>query len=305
MDEVRWRNRPELNRPVVLCAFAGWNDAADAATTAAAWLQRSWGARRFADVDPEEFFDFTSVRPLARWSETRGRRIEWPLTTMASATVPGAGRDVIVLQGTEPQLRWRRFSQGLVQTWRDLGVEMVVTLGALLADVPHSRPVRVTGSAPDPVLAGRLGLRSSRYQGPTGIVGVIGDLCATSKLPSVSLWASVPHYLGRSPSPRAALALVERTASLLGSGVDTTELQLAAAAYDRQVKDLVAEDDDLATYVARLEAAADREDEDEALPDGAGSGQGLPQGSLAAGLGEAGSAERLAEEVERFLRDQG
>lgn len=282
---------------MVVCAFAGWNDAADAATTAASWLHQAWGARRFADVDPEEFFDFTSVRPMARWSESRGRRIEWPRTTMGAARVSGTGRDVVVLQGTEPQLRWRRFSQGLVQTWRDLGAEMVVTLGALLADVPHSRPVRVTGSAPDPVLAANLGLRSSRYQGPTGIVGVIGDACAASKLPSIALWASVPHYLGRSPSPRAALALVERTASLLGSRVDTTDLQLAAAAYDRQVKDLVAEDDDLSAYVARLEAATDRDDE----PDD-GSAQ---EGSLAGGLGEPGSAERLAEEAERFLRDQG
>jgi proteasome assembly chaperone (PAC2) family protein len=299
VDEVRWRYRPQLERPVVVCAFAGWNDAADAATTAVSWLQRTWGGRRFADVDPEEFFDFTSVRPLARWSESRGRRIEWPLTTMAAAAVPGAGRDVIVVQGTEPQLRWRRFSQGLVQTWRELGAEMVVTLGALLADVPHSRPVRVTGSAPDPELAAHLRLRPSRYQGPTGIIGVIGDACAQAKLSSVALWASVPHYLGRSPSPRAALALVERAAWLLGGRADTTDLQLAAAAYDRQVKDLVADDDDLSAYVARLEAAVDRQDQGET------SFGPAAQGPLAPGLAEAGSAERLAEEAERFLRDLG
>jgi predicted ATP-grasp superfamily ATP-dependent carboligase len=215
-----------------------------------------------------------------RLDEGLTRQIEWPANTFTSAELPGRRRDVVFLHGTEPQLRWRTFSDVLASTARELGVELVVTLGALLADVAHSRPVRVTGTAADPQLVSRLGLRRSRYEGPTGIVGVLHDNFSRAGVPSASLWATVPHYVGQTPSPKATLALVERTAALLGSGIEVVDLQIASSAYERQVTELVEADDEAAAYVAQLEQADDEEDE-------------MPSG------------DALAAEVERFLRDHG
>jgi hypothetical protein len=278
MDALRWRERPTLRHPVLVAAFEGWNDAAEAATTAARYLARSWSARPFAELDPEEFYDFTSTRPQVRLDEGLARRIDWPGNTFAAAALPGRRRDVVFLHGTEPQLRWRTFSEVLASTARDLGVELVVTLGALLADVAHSRPVRVTGTAADPQLVARLGLRRSRYEGPTGIVGVLHDNFSRAGVPSASLWATVPHYVGQTPSPKATLALVERTAALLGAGIEVVDLQIASSAYERQVTELVEADDEASAYVAQLEQADDEEEE-------------MPSG------------DALAAEVERFLRD--
>jgi proteasome assembly chaperone (PAC2) family protein len=263
----------------MVAAFEGWNDAGDAASSAARYLCERWGGRAVAEVDPEELFDFTVTRPQVTAAGGGRRRIEWPRNQLWAAEVPGGARHAVFLQGTEPQLRWRSFCAAVVELARQVQVEMVVTLGALLAEVPHTRPVPVSSSSADPALAERLGLAPSRYEGPTGIVGVLGEALAASGIPCASMWASVPHYLAQTPSPKATLALVRRTADLLGAAVDTTDLEIAAASYERQVSELVADDEEAALYVARLEAE---------VPE-------PPPGPLP-------SAESLAQEAERFLR---
>ena len=281
MDHVHWEDRPKLRRPVLIAAFEGWNDAADAASTAARYLKERWRARPFATIDPEEFFDFSSTRPQVRLTAGLQREILWPLTELSAATLPDTGRDVVVLIGFEPQLRWRTFAGQVVDVANELGAELVVTLGALLADVAHTRPVRVTGTAADPELVERLGLDRSTYEGPTGIVGVLHDAFRTARLQSASLWAAVPHYVAATPSPKATLALVRRTASLLSTPVTTDDLEQRALDYERQVSEVVATDDDVAAYVRRLEESADADDPLELQ-----------------------SGDALAAELERFLREQ-
>lgn len=244
----------------MVAAFEGWNDAADASSTAVRYLRDQWSAVPFASIDPEEFYDFTSTRPEVHLTEGITREIVWPTTELSSAPLPGTARDVVVMLGHEPQLKWRTFSEQVVGIATGLGVEMVVVLGALLADVAHTRPVRVTGTAADAELVERLGLHRSRYEGPTGIVGVLHDAFARAKLPSASLWAAVPHYVASTPSPKAALALVERAGAILSTAVMTEELSAAATDYVRQVSEVVADDEDVAAYVKRLEASADEDD---------------------------------------------
>jgi len=283
MDHVRWQDRPHLRRPVLVAAFEGWNDAADAASTAARYLRDRWSARPFASIDPEEFYDFTSTRPQARLINGITRKIVWPANELSAAALPGTVGDVVVLLGHEPQLKWRTFSDQVVQVATELGVELVVILGALLADVAHTRPVRVTGTAADAELVRRLGLGRSTYEGPTGIVGVLHDALSRASLPSASLWAAVPHYVASTTSPKAALALVERTIELLGSSIVTADLQVAAADYERQVSEVVAADEDVSAYVRRLEASADEDDVADM---------------------ETVTGDALADELERYLRDQ-
>ena len=283
MDYVHWHDRPKLKRPVLVAAFEGWNDAADAATSAARFLRDHWAARQFAEIEPEEFFDFSATRPQVRLVDGLTREIVWPANELYAASLPGNERDVIVLLGTEPGLRWRSFCSEVVGVGRELGVELFITLGALLADVAHTRPVRVTGTAADPDLVQRLGLQRSRYEGPTGIVGVLHDAFSRAKVPSASLWAAVPHYVAATPSPKATLALVERAAELLGASVPTTALEIAAASYERQVSEVVESDDDVSEYVHRLEESSeDGEDDDIELTSG----------------------EALAADFERYLREQ-
>jgi proteasome assembly chaperone (PAC2) family protein len=300
MDAVRWQRRPTLRRPVLVAAFEGWNDAGDGASGAAAYLADAWEAEPFAAIDPEEFYDFTLARPEVRMEGGVTRRIDWPDPKFSVATPPGGDHDIVFLQAFEPQLRWRSYASTVVGVATTVGVELVVTLGALLAEVPHTRPVRVTGTAGSSELVERLHLRRSRYEGPTGIVGVLHDAFARSGIPSASLWAAVPHYVAKTPSPKATLALVERAASLLGAPVDTIHLEIAAAAYERQVSEVVADDEDVADYVRRLE------DDDFGLDEAIGEDiEGADEGDV--GVMEADdlpSAESLAGEVERFLRDQ-
>src|SRR5919198_6669335 len=217
---LRMERRPSLRRPVLVAAFRGWNDGAQGASLATSFLAQSWEARRFADLDPEEFFDFQATRPHVALEDGLTRRIDWPETVFYHGEIPGLDRDAVLTLGIEPNLRWRTFSDEIVELARDLGVELVVTLGALLADVPHTRPAPVTGSASDPKLVEEPGPASSRYEGPTGIVGVVHDACRRAGLPSVSLWAAVPHYVSLAPSPRAALALCERLRGLMGAELD-------------------------------------------------------------------------------------
>src|SRR5919204_2830095 len=213
-NELRVVHRPRLERPVLVAAFRGWNDGGQGASLAGGYLAREWQAERFADVDPETFYDFQATRPLVSLEEGETRKIEWPENAFYFARPRELGRDAILLLGIEPNVRWRTFTTLIVDFAKELGVEMVVTLGALLADVPHTRPSPVTGSASDAQLIAELGLSTSRYEGPTGIVGVLHDACKQADLRSASLWAAVPHYVSLAPSPVAALALVERLGQL-------------------------------------------------------------------------------------------
>src|SRR6266540_4060495 len=218
-DELRIARRPTLDRPTLIAAFRGWNDGGQGASLATGYLAKLWDAKRFADIDPEGFYDFQATRPHVSLEEGVTRRIDWPATVFYHGRPRGLEHDAVLLLGIEPNVRWRTFTELLVGFAKELGTELVVTLGALLADVPHTRPCPVTGTASDPQLVKRLGLSASRYEGPTGIVGVVHDACRQAGLPSASLWAAVPHYVSLTPSPKAALALCERLGDLLGSGV--------------------------------------------------------------------------------------
>jgi predicted ATP-grasp superfamily ATP-dependent carboligase len=273
--------RPSLRRPVLVAAFRGWNDGAQGASLATSFLAQSWEARRFADLDPEEFFDFQATRPHVALEDGLTRRIDWPETVFYHAEIPGLDRDAVLTLGIEPNLRWRTFSDEIVELARDLNIELVVTLGALLADVPHTRPAPVTGSASDPKLVEELGLASSRYEGPTGIVGVVHDACRRAEVPSASLWAAVPHYASLAASPKAALALCTRLADLLGTTFELDDLERASAAYEAQVSEAVASDEETEAYVRQLEERRD------AL----GDALDVPSG------------ETLAAELTRFLRE--
>jgi len=281
-DELRYDEHPQLERPVMIAAFRGWNDGAQGASLAGGYLAKAWGAEQFASIEPEEFYDFQATRPMVSLVDGITRQIDWPETTFLHAPLPGGGRDAILLLGVEPNLRWRTFGELVTSVAKEHGAELVLTLGSLLADVPHTREAPVTGSATDPELIQRLGLEASRYEGPTGMVGVLHDACARAGLPSASLWAAVPHYVSLTPSPRAAKALVERLSQLLGADVDTTELDEAADAYAQQVSEAVASDAETAAYVEELERRIDELAEEEDLPSG----------------------DALAAELTRFLRER-
>ena len=257
--------KPALQRPVLVAAFRGWNDGGQGATLAAGYLARIWDAERFADIDPENFVDFQANRPQVSLDEGLTRRIEWPENAFFHASVPGTERDVVLLLGVEPSLRWQTFCRLVVDLARDLDVELLVTLGSLLADVPHTRAAPVTGAASDPELVASLGLQHSRYEGPTGIVGVLQDACRREGLPAASLWAAVPHYVSLAPSPRAARALCDRLAQLLDVPIDTAELADAEQNYVEQVTEAIASDEsgETAEYVAGLEKRTDELDLEE------------------------------------------
>ncbi len=262
--------RPELNRPVLIAAFRGWNDGGQGATLAAGYLSRVWQAERFADIDPEGFVDFQSNRPHVSLDEGLTRQIEWPENAFFHARIPGSDRDAVIMLGVEPSLRWKTFSGLVVEVARTTGVELAITLGSLLADVPHTRAAPVTGAASDPELVESLGVQHSRYEGPTGIVGILGDAFRSAGIPSASLWAAVPHYVSLAPSPRAARALCDRLGDLLDVSIDTAELVEAEAAYSEQVTEAVSGDAETAAYVEELERRTDELDleEHEDLPSG-------------------------------------
>src|SRR5712692_8233640 len=244
--ELNIERRPELDRPILIAACGGRNDGAQGASLAGGYLTKTWNAQQFASIDPEDFYDFQATRPMVSLADGITRRIDWPDNDFYHASPDGLDRSALLLLGVEPNLRWRRFTSLIVDLARDYEVELVVTLGALLADVPHTRLSPVTGTATDPELVERLGLQASRYEGPTGIVGVLHDACREASLPSVSLWAAVPHYVSLAPSPRAALALCERLGGLLEAGIDTSELEQAVEAYTQRVTEAVSTDDDTA-----------------------------------------------------------
>src|SRR2546421_4223269 len=257
MDRIEWSERPALKSPLVVCAFKGWNDAGEAATAALGFLIDTFDATEVARIDPEEYYDFTAVRPTVRLSEGRTRIIEWPENTVHAAQVAGAEHDLLLLQGTEPSLRWRRFTGHVLEAARELDAHMVITLGSLLADVPHSRPVPITGIASDGALVERLGYERSTYEGPTGIVGVLHHECAKAGISSVSLWASVPHYVAAAPNPKAALALIRSFEGVAGVAVEALDLEGSAAGYARQVSAAVASDPEVKSFVERLQQTLD------------------------------------------------
>jgi proteasome assembly chaperone (PAC2) family protein len=286
MQPLIWDRRPDgLRAPAMVCAFQGWNDAGDAASSAVSFLASSLQARRFARIDSEEFYDFQTNRPSVQFSDENEREIVWPAVEVLEATAPRAPRDLVLVQGVEPSLRWRSFTQHIVELAEALGVQVVVSLGALLGDVPHTRPVSMSGHATDPALMERLGMQGSTYEGPTGIVGVLHAACAQAGLPSASLWAGVPHYVAAAANPKAALALLRRVEGLIGVSVDVSELESAAADYERQVGLAVQSDPDIQAFVERLEQAAEGE-EDVAPED-------VPSG------------DAIAREFQRFLRQRG
>ena len=287
MQDVIWNGRPTLRKPVMVCAFNGWNDAGEAASAAVSFIRGSFEAEEVASIDPEEFFDFTAVRPTVRLTEGVTREIDWPVATISAAAVPGAEGDLVMLQATEPSLRWRRYTDNLVATARQLDVRMVITLGALLADVPHTRPVGITGLASERSRVDRLGFQHTSYEGPTGIVGVLHDTCANAGIPSASLWASVPHYVAAAPNPKVALALVRAFEGIAGVVVDAGELEGAAEDYERQVSAAVASDPEVKAFVERLESAMDEVEPD--TPDE----EDIP------------SADTIARDFQRFLRQRG
>ncbi len=281
MQHTTFTRRPNLRRPILVAAFEGWNDAGEAASTALTFVAEEIGAEVIGHIDPEEFYDFQVTRPSVRLDDLGERRIEWPSVEILAAVLPEAERDLVLLRGTEPNLRWRAFAGEIMAVAHELGAELFVTLGALLADVPHTRPVHVVGTTVDDDLAAQLDLPTSRYEGPTGMIGVLADAARRAALPSVSIWAALPHYVQASPNPRAALALVERLAELLPLEVDTESLAEASETFDATVAEIVEDDPELVGYVRRLEEEADRDDDLAEVP-----------------------ADELVAEVERFLRDQ-
>ena len=284
---VNLERRPELERPVLIAAFTGWNDAAEAASVASATLRDSWEAQRFGAFDAEEFFDYQATRPQIKLVEGVTRTMEWPenhLYATTSNLEAAGGRGAVLLSGPEPSFRWRSFCAAVIELARELNVELVVTMGALLADVPHSRSVSVAANSQDPALIEGLGLSASRYEGPTGITGVLHRACAEGGLPTVSFWASVPHYLPAIPSAPAALALLESLSGLLGVEVDTSDFERGATAYQEQVSAAVSQDSDLASYVRMLEDRFDSQ-----VDQGP---RNLPTG------------DDLARELESYLREE-
>ena len=293
-DHLTFFEEPQgLRRPLVIMAFSGWNDAAESATTAARYLSQLWPSRTIASIDPEEFYHFGLSRPYVRFkpgSESE-REIIWPATEFSLTQSPNLDRDVIVGVAIEPHLKWRTYCKCILELTRRVGSSLVLTLGALLGEVPHTRPVRLSGSAYDPELAARLGVRSTRYEGPTGIVGVLNTACREEAIPTASLWANVPHYVSGIENPKAALALVRRVLSLLNTEADLTELSEAARQFEQNLNGIVAQNAKIAEYVAKLEKKKPDEDE-EADADADAARDELPP-----------SADLVAE-IEQFLRQQ-
>ncbi len=268
----------ELRRPVLVAAFEGWNDAADAATAAVEHLEEVFQARTVGVIDPDDYYDFQVNRPSVSLTDDGSRRIEWPTTRLSVARLPDASRDLVVLRGLEPNMRWRGFCEELIEGAHALEIDLVATLGALLADTPHTRPVPVSGTASDAATAAQMNVESSRYEGPTGIVGVFGEACQSAGMPAVSFWAAVPHYVAQPPCPKATLALLRRVEDLLDTEVPLLDLVERSRAWERQVDELAAGDSDVAEYVRSLEQ---REPETE-LPEASG--------------------DAIAREFERYLR---
>ncbi|EHR51056.1 uncharacterized protein (ATP-grasp superfamily) [Saccharomonospora marina XMU15] len=250
---------PREPKPVMIVAFEGWNDAGDAASTAIEHLQLNWDAKPLAELDPDDYYDFQVSRPTVKLVDGVTRRVEWPTTRLAVCRPEGLGRDLVLVQGPEPNMRWRAFCAELLEHVEQLEVSTVVTLGALLADTAHTRPVPVTGTAYDAEAAARFGLERSRYQGPTGIVGVLQDACVQAGVPAVSVWAAVPHYVSHPPSPKATLALLQKLEDVLEIEIPMGALPEQAQEWQQTVTEMANEDEEISEYVRTLEERGDAE----------------------------------------------
>lgn len=294
MALISWVDESPRNRPALLAAFTGWNDAGDAASGALAWLASQWDTTAVATLDPEPFYDFAETRPRLRLEDDGSRSLIWPSNDLIAATVTGADTpnrsetEVVLLVGTEPQLKWRTFAEQVVAMAQRLDSPLVITLGALLADVPHTRPTPIYGSSDSPEIASELGLSPSSYEGPTGIVGVLHSACSTAGLQTASLWAAVPGYASEIPSPKASLALVRRLGTLLDISPDTSELEEMAESYERHVSELAEQADETNEYITQLEEAYDRQE--------AESGEIEQMRSTDPG--------ELVDQIEQYLRNQ-
>ena len=280
-----------LRQPVLVMAFSGWNDAAESATTAARYLGQLWPSRPLASIDPEDFYHFGLSRPYVRFkpgSRTE-REVVWPATEFSVAQPAELERDIVVGVAIEPHLKWRTYCGAVLDLARRVGASLVLTLGALLAEVAHTRPVKLVGGAYDPELAARLGLRASRYEGPTGIVGVLNTMCREEGIPQASLWANVPHYVSGVENPKAAMALVRRVLMLLGAEADLSDLVEASRQFDQNLNEVVGQNAKISEYVRKLERKAP--DEDEAAEPLSASDELPPSADLVA-------------EIEQFLRQQ-
>lgn len=299
MNHVRWLSKPVLKNPTIVAAFTGWNDAADAASNAVRNLVEGWGALPLAEIDPEEFTDYATIRPHVRLKDGGIRNIVWP--TVGLWHVSGAGGDVILMLGPEPSLKWRLFAEQVLGIADHFGTTMMLTLGALLADVPHTRPVQIIGTAIDTDLVERFNLQRSRYEGPTGIVGVLHDACSQASLPSAALWAAVPAYASQVPSPKASLSLMRRSCEIIGTPAPVATVMNLIERYEEQVNTLVSDDDDLVAYVERLETMSDNGmNLDDEVDD-----DQLQFDFAADKMDDEAGAATLMDEVEQFLRDQG
>jgi proteasome assembly chaperone (PAC2) family protein len=277
-DQPSW---PELVRPVVVAAFEGWNDAGDAATGAVEHLELVWDAQPLTEIDPDEYYDFQVNRPTVSLIDGVSRRVTWPTTRLSFCRPPGADFDLVVIRGIEPNMQWRRFCGELLGLLAEFDVRTVVTLGALLSDTPHTRPIQVSGTAHDPETARRYALEGSRYEGPTGIVGVLQDACVAAGIPAVSFWAGVPHYVSQPPNPKATLALLHAVEEVLDLAVPLAELPQQADEWQKLVDVMAAEDEEVIEYIRNLEQ---RDDE-------------MDRHALKAASGDA-----IAREFERYLR---
>jgi len=286
VDALTWEgDLPHLRSPILVCAFRGWNDAAASASTALASIANDLEGEQIAQIDPEDFFDFQSTRPTITLEEGHTRRIDWPENNLFAARVPTADRDLILLDGTEPNLRWRTFSETITTAADALDVEMVITLGALIAEVSHTLPVPISGLASSQALVDELELERSNYEGPTGITGVVHDLCRQAGIDSASLWAAVPHYVAAVPNPKAALALLRRLEGLTGIAIEASELEEETLDYEEQIGRAVAANPEIEELVSRIEA--------EQVDLLTAEGEDLP------------SADTIAREFQRFLRQRG
>ena len=286
MDVIRWEHTPEpLRDPILVAAFGGWNDAAASASSALSFLAEQLGARRLATIDPESFYDFQSTRPIIDLSEPGNHSVTWPEVEIYEARLDGDARDLVLLAGSEPAMRWRTFCETILEVARTLGARQIITLGALLADVAHTRPIRLTGLSSDPALIESMNTRTPSYQGPTGIVGVLHHAVATAGLESVSLWAPVPHYAAGVTNPKGAHALLSGLQQVTGISVDLSDLASAADEHEVQVSRAVANDQRLQALVERLEREG-------------------PEDEFSLDPGPLPSGDELAEELERFLRQR-
>jgi proteasome assembly chaperone (PAC2) family protein len=285
VESLRWEGDvPQLRRPILVCSFRGWNDAAAAASTALTTVGDGFDSELIAEIDAEDYFDFQATRPTIVLSEGQSRRIDWPHNNLIAVRIPAAERDLVLLDGTEPNLRWRTFSETIATAADALGVEMVITLGALVAEVSHTLPVPITGLASDEKLVEELDLMRSNYEGPTGIVGIVHDCCRQVGMSSASLWAAVPHYVAAVPNPKAALALLRRLEGLTGIAVDATELEEETSSYEEQIDRAIAANPEIEELVDRIEAEQSEQlDGPEDLP----------------------SADSIARDFQQFLRQQG